>query len=158
MNRPLYRSALRSIQQSARNIVAAMPEFQGVKVLAEEQKDFQTELEKMVEGVGLFATVLTVGGRAAYSDTSKPYFTNIEVVVRIFENVAVNRGGTNPQYRTGQELAELAAIGLHCESAEGIAECFVARDVTLANDNLMASFGIVCWDAKLSTQGGTTTE
>lgn len=97
-------SVLKSIQQQVADALVADPRFALVKVLTENIKDIDNEMEislgpePVVSGgpYGIVALVLTPTADVSWANVPGPYFDKINVVVDIWENVITNRapGGT----------------------------------------------------------------
>lgn len=148
-------AVLRSIQVSAAQRLAAMPEFAEIDVISEDVKDLQLAVDTALGKVGLCVVVVTAAARASYTDTTAPYFQAIRVLVQVLECVPVNRRPENPSYQTGQQVAELCSAYLHGWAPDGYPEVFTSEDVLLGRlPPEAADRGLVAWDVPVKTQGG----
>ena len=104
-----------------------------VAVLTEQIGDLQNRVRQSLGQLGIVAVVLTPTAKATNRDRVRPYFDEVNLVVRTQENVALNRAVTG----TGQPaslVAEAAAWFLHGFVPAGVGGTLFLEEIRLVKD------------------------
>ncbi len=146
------RSVLRIIQTSAADRLTSFPEFATVGVVSADAKDLDAQLDTAIKSVGICVVIAAVKASNNEVDAVGPYFSRINCIAQIYERVAVNRQPSNPNFKTGQELAEYVAAYLHGYLPDNFNQCYVVDSVAMIQTS--AGGNPVVWEVAFHTQGG----
>jgi hypothetical protein len=102
------------LQEEIRLKLGADPEFSGIEVLTENQKDIVSSIDNALASIrgGVCCIVLTPGANVVYPNVKGPQFDEVAIVVRVIENVLVNRSATGTN-KPATLVAENVAKSLH---------------------------------------------
>ena len=134
-------SLLTEIQQQAGARLSAQAFFadaaaaapKPVAVLTEQIGDLQSQVQQSLGQLGIVCVVLTPTAKATNRDRVRPYFDQVNLVVRTQENVTLNRAATG----TGQPaslVAEAAAWFLHGFVPAGLGGTLFLAEIRLVAD------------------------
>lgn len=150
------RAILRIIQTTAADRLLSMPEFATVGVVSADEKDLDAKLSQAINVQGMGVVVAAVKARNNEVDSAGPYFDRINCVAQVYEKVPVNRRPGNPNYKTGQEIAEYAASYLQAWLPDNFNECYVVDSIEMLQTS--AGGGVAIWEVSFHTQGGFTAQ
>ena len=93
-------------------MLSSQPFFAGCPIISEDVKDIQNTIQTAVSKIGVCGLVLTPNAGLCSSNSPRPYFERVRLIVRFVEMVPINRGKTGTQI-PARDFAEMAAILLH---------------------------------------------
>jgi len=142
---------LAAMQQELADRLMAEPSFADVPVLTERLHDLESQVERALNRIGLMAVVTTPLANIGHQDTTTPYFDDVHALIRIYENVMVNKTRHDVTYRSCLEMAEITVATVHHFKPDGINEVWVPENptITLGNDPMD-----LCYDCRFTTQAG----
>ena len=148
-------SILTGIQQNVADTLSADPFFADIPVLAENLRDMTYLATKAVDQIGLLVLVTTPAANQRYADMATPYFDEINLIIRVIEDVAVNRGQGDPgvpaAYVTAPEVAEVALAVVYHTCPAGVNEVWNPAEPTLVTKE---EAGFVVSEVRFKTAGG----
>ncbi len=121
-----------------------------IPVLYEQLFDLQTQIQTQVAKLGIVTVLLTVSGKGSNPNRTKPYFEQIGIVARTYENVRINRGpvGTGQSAST---VAEACGLILHGWKPAGLSAALFCTSLLLVDHPKL-----FVWDAVFNLQAGMT--
>ena len=143
-------SVLKGIQAGVAARLASDPYFSNVTIVTENIGDIENKIQTAIAKLGVCVIVVTPSASMAAPDAPAPYFNNIKVLVRVVENVVLNRSASGAN-KPASDVAEIVASLLHQWTPDGISECIFLEEpsITLGNDPRLLSYDVRC-----RTQGG----
>ena len=144
-------SILTGIQKQAADVLRADPFFANIPVLTEDLREIDYLAQKAAEEIGLLVLVTTPSADIRYKDMSTPYFESIRLLVRVIEEVAVNKA--QPTYVSAGEAGEAALALLYHQRPEGINEVWNPGNPTLTVREDLET-GFVVAEVPFETSGG----
>jgi hypothetical protein len=121
-----------------------------ISVIHEQLKDIQNQIALATGKLGIITVVLTVSGRMSNPNRTKPYFEDIKLVARTYENVMVNRSPSGSG-QSATHVAESCALILHGWTPAGLQSALFCTDVLLVDHP-----HLFVWDAIFTLQAGMT--
>lgn len=121
-----------------------------IPVAHEQLKDIQNQITLAVGKLGIITVILTVSGRLSNANRTKPYFEDIKLVARTYENVMVNRSPSGSG-QSATHVAESCALILHGWTPAGLQSALFCTDILLVDHP-----SLFIWDAIFKLQAGMT--
>lgn len=149
-------SVLKAIQQMVADRLNADAYFVGppaIPVITENIGDIETAIQQAIAQLGVCAIVVTPTANAAFPNCFKPYFNDIKIVVRIVENVILNRGPSGIQ-KPASDVAEVVAALLHQYEPVGISESIFLETPSITIAPTGGVGRLLSYDVRLRTAGG----
>lgn len=151
-------SLLSDLQTQCRDHLAAQAYFTPapasedtppIPVLIESLRDIESQIEMALGQIGLCVLLVTPFSGKVLQEIHPPYFEDITVTVRVFENVPVNT--TLPR---AVEVAEAVAWHLHHFRPTGSGAVLGLEAITLSDGG---DSGLLTYDITFKTSDGTLT-
>src|SRR4051812_32367390 len=98
-------SIFKDLQQGIADTLVADSYFTNVPVVTENVKEITSMIQQAISKIGVCCIVITPSASIASPDYPKPYYDNVRIVVRVFEQPTLNRG-TNGLNKPALDMAE----------------------------------------------------
>lgn len=121
-----------------------------IPVLIERMRDIESQIELAVGQAGLCVLLVTPFAGKVLDEVFPPYFEQITVVARVFENVPINTS-----LPRAADVAEAVAWYLHHFRPTGSASVLGLESITLTDGG---DSGLLTYDITFKTRDGSITE
>lgn len=115
-----------------------------IEVITEKLGDIENRINLAVQKLGCCVLVTTPIGDVANANNSGLIFDPLNIVVRAFENVTVNRAATSPYSKQPASWIAIAvAFGLHGWTPDGFNGPINVKNIALGNDPKRLSYDVI---------------
>ena len=121
-----------------------------IPVLIESLRDIESQIDVAVGGLGLCVLLVTPFAGKVLTEVKPPYFEDITVVARVFENVPINES-----LPRASVVAEAVAWHLHHFRPTGSGAVLGLESITLTDGG---DSGLLTYDVTFKTRDGSLTE
>ena len=105
-------SVLRNLQISIANRLSSQPFLAGCPIVVETDKDILNQIQTALAKLGVCVIVSTPDSGVSSPNALYPYFSRINIVVRVVEMPTLNRGA-NGLGLTAYDVSEFCAVAIH---------------------------------------------
>lgn len=131
--------------------------YLSIPVFCEDVGDVQEEINKIFPKLGIGCVIAIVSATPGKPNIRGPYFTRIKFILRIGENVLLNRGtrarpSASGTLISGSEVGERAHALLHQWTPDNLSAPILSVDMVQRSPGGK----IAGWDCEYETQGGLT--
>lgn len=141
---------IQEILVEAADTLAAVPYFSDVAIVSEDKGDPSNTIDMALAKLGIGVQVVAPKGDVTQPDIPGPYFSNIDFIVAVYENVVTNRG-TKGTGKPALSVVEQVLATLHWHKPTNYDEIIKAASPAWI---LIPDEHFLCYHCLFKTEGG----
>ena len=148
---------LQELQDECAGYLASQPYFSAqpiIPIVAEREREIESAIQVALTKIGVGVVLFMPQAERVSENIFPPYFEEIRVTARVYENVLINRSSPSGTLQPVTKVAEALAFYLHHFRPQNMHECLVLQSIRHAPEESFA----LAYDVELSMQAGISSE